>query len=111
MQKWKKWRCNTISEINRTINGYHIYIGGTWCEVTKNGDHIYDGSVEEGMTAEDVYRQITKEVVFSYAGKEIWAYDWLHEFSGERQATRENLAADNNCNVEDIKVSFRYEKI
>ena len=57
MQKWKKWRCNTISEINRTINGYHIYIGGTWCEVTKNGDHIYDGSVEEGMTAEDVYRQ------------------------------------------------------
>ncbi len=47
-----------MAEIYKTINGYNIYIGGTWCEVTKNGDHIYDGSVEEGMTAEEVYRQI-----------------------------------------------------
>lgn len=47
-----------MSEINKTINGYHIYIGGTWCEVTKDGNHIYDGSVEEGMTAEEVYKQI-----------------------------------------------------
>ena len=100
-----------MSEINKTINGYHIYIGGTQCEVTKNGNPIYDGSVEEGITAEEVYKQITKEVVFSYAGKEICAYDWLHEFSGERQATQENLAAENNCNVEDIKVSFRYAEI
>ncbi|MCX4379491.1 MAG: hypothetical protein OSJ61_25570 [Lachnospiraceae bacterium] len=100
-----------MSEINETINGYHIYIGGTWCEVTKNGNHIYDGSVEEGMTAEEVYKQITKEVVFSYNKKELCAYDWLHESSGERQATRENLAAENNCNVEDIKISFRYAGI
>lgn len=50
-----------MSEIYKTINGYHIYIGGTWCEVTKNGNHIYDGSVEEGMTAEEVYKQITKK--------------------------------------------------
>lgn len=47
-----------MSEINKTINGYHIYIGGTWCEVTKGGNHIYDGSVEEGITAEEVYKQI-----------------------------------------------------
>lgn len=76
-----------MSEIYKTINGYNIYIGGTWCEVTKNGDHIYDGSVEEGITAEEVYRQITKEVVFSYAEKELCSYDWLHEFSGERSHT------------------------
>ena len=31
-----------MAEINKTINGYHIY----------------DGSVEEGMTAEEVYKQI-----------------------------------------------------
>ena len=31
---------------------------GTWCEVTKYGNHIYDGSVKEGMTAEEVYKQI-----------------------------------------------------
>ena len=98
-------------EINKTINGYHIYISGTWCEVTKNGDHIYDGSVEEGITAEKVYKQITKEVVFSYNGKELCTYDWLHEFSGERQATREALAAENTCSVEDIKVSFKYAEI
>lgn len=100
-----------MSEINEIINGYHIYIGGTWCEVIKNGDHVYDGSVEEGMTAEEVYKQITKEVVFSYNGKELCAYDWLHEFSGERQATREKLAAENNYGVEDIKVSFRYVEV
>lgn len=47
-----------MSGISKIINGYHIYIGGTWCEVTKNGAHIYDGSVEEGITAEEVYRQI-----------------------------------------------------
>lgn len=47
-----------MAEINKTINSYHIYIGGTWCEVTKNGNHIYDGSVEEGITAEEVYKQI-----------------------------------------------------
>lgn len=100
-----------MAEIYKTINDHNIYICGTWCEVTKNGEHIYDGSVEEGMTAEEVYRQITKEVVFSYAGKELCAYDWLHEFSGERQATQKNLADENNCNVEDIKVSFRYAEI
>lgn len=100
-----------MSEINKTINGYHIYIGGAWCEVTKDGNHIYDGSVEEGMTAEEVYKQITKEVVFSYNEKELCAYDWLHEFSGERQTTREALAAENKCSVEDIKVSFRYAEI
>lgn len=100
-----------MSEINKIINGYHIYIGGTWCEATKDGNHIYDGSIEEGMTAEEVYKQITKEVVFSYNGKELCAYDWLHEFSGERQATREKLAAENNYGVEDIKVSVRYVEV
>lgn len=49
-----------MSEIYKTINGYNIYIGGTWCEVTKSGNHIYDGSVEEGMTAEEVYKQIKR---------------------------------------------------
>lgn len=49
-----------MSEINETINGYHIYIGGTWCEVTKGGNHIYDGSVEEGMTAKEVYKQVKR---------------------------------------------------
>ena len=53
-----------MSEINETINGYHIYIGGTWGEITKNGNHIYDGSVEEGMTAEEVYKKITKKAVY-----------------------------------------------
>ena len=49
-----------MSEINIIINGYHIYIGGTWCEVTKDGTHIYDGNVEEGMTAEEVYKEIRR---------------------------------------------------
>lgn len=100
-----------MAEISKIINGYHIYIGGTWCEVVKDGNHIYDGSVEEGITAEEVYKQITKEVVFSYNEKELCAYDWIHEFSGERQATKELLAAENNCSEEDIKVSFRYAEI
>ena len=63
------------------------------------------------MTAEEVYRQITKKVIFSYNGKELCAYGWLHESLGERQAARELLAEEHNCNVEDIKVSFRYVEI
>ena len=100
-----------MAEINKVINGYHIYISGTWCEVTKDGRHIYDGNIKEGMTAEEIYKQITKEVVFSYNGKELCAYDWINEGWGERQATKENLAAENGCSVEDIKVSFRYAEI
>lgn len=42
------------------INGYTIYIGGTWCEVTKNGDHIFDGNVEEGTTCRQVYDILTR---------------------------------------------------
>ena len=47
-------------EIFENIKGYSIYIGGTWCEVTKNGTHIFDGSVEEGMTAKEVYNSLIR---------------------------------------------------
>lgn len=100
-----------MAEISKIINGYHIYISGTWCEVTKNGLPIYDGSVEEGMTAEEVYRQITKRVVFSYKGKELRSYAWLYELNGERKATRGSLAIENSCSMEEIQVSFRYAEM
>lgn len=44
----------------KTINGHHIYIGGTWCEVTKNGNHIFDGSVDENETPENIYKWLNK---------------------------------------------------
>lgn len=48
-------------EIYKRIGNCDIYIGGTWCEVTKNGEHIFDGSVEEGISAEEVYRLIVEK--------------------------------------------------
>ena len=45
----------------KVINDLKIYIGGTWCEVTNNeGQHIFDGSVEEGTTCEEVYKTLRK---------------------------------------------------
>ena len=49
-----------MAEIHKTINGYRIYICGTWCEVTREGDHVFDGNVEEGMSAEEVYRIVRR---------------------------------------------------
>lgn len=45
-------------EISERINGYHVYIGGTWCEVTKDGEHVFDGNVEEDMKSEEVLRAL-----------------------------------------------------
>jgi len=99
------------TEVSKTINGYRIYKGGTWCEVTKNGQHIFDGSVDESMTCEDIYIQVTAKVVFSYKGKELVNYDKLHEFSGERKSTIESLARENNYNIEEIKTEVIYETV
>lgn len=95
-------------EKSKVINGYHIYIGGTWAEVTKNGKHIFDGSVEEDTTCEELYRIITKKIVFSYKGKELMSYDWLNEFVGERSNTISLLASEWKCSINDIKVDYRY---
>lgn len=58
-----------MGEVLKTINGYRIYIGGTWCEITRNGEHVFDGSIAEGTTPETVYKWI-KEAGFKN-GKNI----------------------------------------
>lgn len=92
---------------HKIINGYSIYKEGTWCEVTKNGEHIFDGNVDENMTFEQIYQEINKEVVFSLNGKEILSYDLLNEFAGERDSTIELLAQENKCDAKDIKITIR----
>lgn len=92
---------------HKIINGYLICKEGTWCEVTKNGEHIFDGNVDENMTFEQIYQEINKEVVFSLNGKEILSYDLLNEFAGERDSTIELLAQENKCDAKDIKITIR----
>ena len=92
---------------HKIINGYSIYKEGTWCEVTKNGEHIFDGNVDENMTFEQIYQEINKEVVFSLNGKEILSYDLLNEFAGERDSTIELLAQENKCDAKDIEITIR----
>ena len=50
-------------EITKSINGYKIYKGGTWCEVSKNGENIHSGSCDKNMTCEDIYKQVTAKVM------------------------------------------------
>lgn len=45
--------------MKKIINNTSIWIEGTWCEVIdENGDFLYYGNIEEGMTHEEIYRQI-----------------------------------------------------
>lgn len=92
---------------HKIINGCNIHKDGTWCEVTKNGEHIFDGNVDENMTFEQIYQEINKEVVFSLNGKEILSYDLLNEFAGERDSTIELLAQENKCDAKDIEITIR----
>lgn len=111
-EKFEKWYEKYEQKMenekkHKIINGYSIYKEGTWCEVTKDGEHIFDGNVDENMTFEQIYQEINKEVVFSLNGKEILSYDLLNEFAGERDSTIELLAQENKCDAKDIKVTIR----
>lgn len=108
-EKWyEKYEQNMENEKkHKIINGYLICKEGTWCEVTKNGEHIFDGNVDENMTFEQIYQEINKEVVFSLNGKEILSYDLLNEFAGERDSTIELLAQENKCDAKDIEITIR----
>lgn len=108
-EKWyEKYEQNMENEKkHKIINGYLICKEGTWCEVTKNGEHIFGGNVDENMTFEQIYQEINKEVVFSLNGKEILSYDLLNEFAGERDSTIELLAQENKCDAKDIKITIR----
>ena len=44
------------------------------------------------MTPEQIYQEVTKEVVFSINGKEVLSYDFLNELAGERESTNKQLA-------------------
>lgn len=108
-EKWyEKYEQNMENEKkHKIINGYLICKEGSWCEVTKNGEHIFDGNVDENMTFEQIYQEINKEVVFSLKGKKILSYDLLNEFAGERDSTIELLAQENKCDAKDIKITIR----
>lgn len=91
-------------EVSKTIKGYEIYIGGTWCEVVKDGEHVFDGNVEEGMTPEQVYQILTAKLEFRLNGEVLYEYTLYGTFEGERQATLELLAERHQCKIEDIEV-------
>ena len=88
----------------KNIKGYEIYIEGTWCEVTKEGNFIYEGSVSEDMTHEDIYICITAEIVFKLNDKVLLRYNALNEVFVEREITKEQLAFENNCSTKYIKI-------
>ena len=47
----------------KIINGWLSYKGGTWCEGTdKNGNHIYDGSVDPDLTLEEIYNILIQKI-------------------------------------------------
>ena len=42
------------TEVFKMIKGRLIYISGTWCEVTKGDEQIFEGSVKVGTTPEQI---------------------------------------------------------
>ena len=96
-------------EALQVINGYKIYKGGTWCEVSKNGENIYSGSCNENVTCKDIYRQVTAKVEFYLKDRLLTSYDKLNDFYGERQSTIELLAFENKCSENEIKVVIKYD--
>ena len=51
-----------MEEIRR-INGWLIYKGGTWCEVTdENDNYIYAGSVDPDLTLEEIYNILIQKI-------------------------------------------------
>lgn len=44
------------------------------------------------------------DIIFTLNGVEKLRYDYENEADGERQATCELIAFENNCNIEDIKI-------
>lgn len=97
--------------IHKVINGCNIHKEGTWCEITKNGHHIFEGNVDAKMTPEQIYQEVLKEVVFSINGKEVLSYDFINEFAGERESTIRQLVEENKCNEKDIEVTIRKPKL
>lgn len=45
----------------KVINSYEIYKCGTWCEVTKCGEDVFWGSVDEEATHIDIYNALVSE--------------------------------------------------
>ena len=97
--------------MRKFIKGYDIWVEGSWCEVTKNGEFIYEGSVSEDMSCEDIYRCVNAKIVFKLNGKFLMSYTAIDEGYGEREITREQLALENNCNIEDIEVTKEVESL
>lgn len=93
------------------INGYEICIKDNYCEVYKNGKNIVSSSLAEGTTHIDVFNILTRELQFTLNGKALCSYSLYHTFPGEKEATLESLAIDNNCDIEDIKYSIVLQEI
>lgn len=98
--------------MKKQIKDLTIWIEGTWCEAkNKDGEFIYEGSIEENMTHEDVYKILTARLEFRLNGKFLSGYTLYGTFPGERQAVLELLSQENNCKIEDIEVVKVVEEI
>ena len=46
------------TEVFKLIKGHLIYICNTWCEVTKDNELIFEGSVKSGTTPEEIAKYL-----------------------------------------------------
>ncbi len=68
LQDKQKEKVNENS--HKVINGYSIHKEGTWCEITKNGQHIFDGNVDANMTSEQIYKKVMENFNKNKKGRE-----------------------------------------
>lgn len=62
---------------HKVINGYSIHKENTWCEITKNGHHIFDGNVDMNFCGEplipvreDIKIEVVKNFTRNKKGRE-----------------------------------------
>jgi hypothetical protein len=46
--------------ILKDIDGFSVYVEGTWCEISNGYEVVFSTSVTEGTTAEEVYARYKK---------------------------------------------------
>ena len=96
----------------KQINNTRIWIEGNWYEaITTEGLFVGKGSIEDGTTHEEIYKELYSTKLFKIKGETVWTLDTLTEVYGEEADLKRRLAKAYKCKQEDVKIEIEYPSI